>query len=300
MAHASQIPHAQGSWAMDQTTQQVFSTWQIHLIRDALEGYRMFTPDHESGKSPLSWNALRERITVATDVEFGKDDLRQFVEGKKKGSGKFRIPETARMEALVAFLTDPDIAVLSRDDLENSDFLKTQLPLYLTTFLKTAATPQPVMPPTSLIGTFEGTAEIENGIRTMRLTLGAATGSYLVVNEVDHDFYHTKADASEADSNRSQTPRKTARFIGWAVVTPEDNIIFYMKHAASHENHFWKLVVEEFFWQDEPLQSFYLQRFDWPYEIDTAAMVGDEVKEAYFQLSKPRIVYFERSPERVQ
>ena len=60
---------------MDQTTQQVFSTWQIHLIRDALEGYRMFTPDHESGKSPLSWNALRQRITVATDVEFGKDDL---------------------------------------------------------------------------------------------------------------------------------------------------------------------------------------------------------------------------------
>lgn len=284
---------------MDQAAKQTFSHWQIQLIRDALENYRMYEPDHESGKTPLSWNALRERIMEDTDVKFGKDDLRQFVEGKKKGSGKFRIPEAARMEALVTFLTDPDIAVLSRDDLENNDLIKTQFPLYLTTFLKTAATPRPVMPPTSLIGTFEGTTEIENGFRNMRLTLGAATGSYLVVNQVDHDYYKTEFDEAKASNNRSQKPRKKAHFIGWAVVTPEDNIIFYMKHAASHENHFWKLVVEEFFWQDEPLPSFYLQRFDWPYEIDATVMASDEVKEAYFQLCKPRIVHFERSPERV-
>jgi len=285
---------------MDRTAQQAFSHWQIQLIRDALEGYRMFTPDHESGKSPLSWNALRERIAVATDVEFGKDDLRQFVEGKKKGSDKFRVPEVKRMEALAVFLTDPDVAVLSNADLENRDVLETQLPLYLTTFLKTAATPKPILPPTSLIGTFEGNTEIENGRRNMRLTLGAATGSYLVVNEVDQDYYAKGGNEAEVADHRLMKPRKTANFIGWAVVTPEDNIIFYMKHSASRENHFWKLVVEEFFWQDEPLQSFYLQKFDWPYEIDASAITGDEVKEEYFHLCKPRIVHFERKAEGVQ
>ena len=139
MAGASRIPHAQGSWAMDRTAQQTFSHWQIQLIRDALEGYRIFTPDHESGKSPLSWNALRERIAVATDVEFGKDDLRQFVEGKKKGTHDYRVPEIRRPQAISDFLIEEE--QFDWETVKNQETLDTRLPLYASFFLRSSNTP---------------------------------------------------------------------------------------------------------------------------------------------------------------
>lgn len=283
---------------MDQMTQQVFSTWQIHLIRDALEGYRMFTPDHESGKSPLSWNALRERITVATDVEFGKDDLRQFVEGKKKGTHEYRVPEKGRLQAISDFLIEEE--QFDWETVKNQETLDTRLPLYVSYFLRSAKTPDSFKPPTTLLGNYEAVSHRDNTTLVFRLYISAGAGQYFSVRETVLSFYGIDPDVMDKvrKTNDHGVPLKSEqRSSGWGLVTPEDNIIIFQKNVDSKDNHFWKLCIEEFFWMPDPVDSLYLYRYDWPYPIDTRKLSIEDVRGKYFDESSPSVVKFKRMPE---
>lgn len=281
---------------MDQTTKPTFSTWQVHLIREALASYRIFTPDHETGKSPLSWNALRERIAVEMNTDFGKDDLRQFVEGKKKGSGRYRIPEAHKLQLIADFLVAE--GQFDWETLKKQETLDTRLPLHIANFLRSGDTPELFDAPPSLLGTYEAESRTEDEVIAVKLSINEGTGSYFSVQETLFTFdtgVENPFEKLRTSGRNKPEPRNVTRSTGWGIVTPEENILFFQKDIESMENHFWKLGIEEFFWVPKPVESLFLHRFDWPYSISTMKASADEVQRQYFEHCAPRFLHFRRT-----
>lgn len=304
-AHASRIPHVRGSWTMDQAVQQTFSPWQLTVLRDALDGYRMFKPDERTGTPPLSWNTLTNKITAATGVEFGKDDIRQFVEGKKRGHGAFRTPNPKRLNAIYQFAIDPLYNLLSVNDFKRLEDFDRNAPFHLCHFLRTIDTPDLIELPQSLAGRYANTRNSDNGhVVYTSLSLHSGAHGAMIVHQVEFHFDYENLDQypikfqsdGKASFKRKADPIK--HFHGWAVLTPEDNILFFMKEADVFRNHYFKLIVEEPIWSCDQLVDFRLARFSWPYEVDTEDMDEAGIKEEYFRKYSQDIATYSRVGDR--
>jgi len=51
---------------------------------------------------------------------------------------------------------------------------------------------------------------------------------------------------------------------GWCVLTPEDNLLFFLKDNRYGKNHYYHLVSDLEIWTDEPYDNFLLLRYDYP------------------------------------
>ncbi|WP_143071533.1 hypothetical protein [Tranquillimonas rosea] len=268
---------------MSRQTEPEYTHWQILLLRDALEAYRRFTPDEETGRRPLSWNALRERVAVYTDVEFGKDDLRQFVEGKKQGHANFRVPQAHRLRAIFDFLSDENIAILTPEELDQANFVGVHAPLHLARYLVSLSTPDPVAFPRSLVGQYDTIARTDGSVVEKHMQISFDGRGFASVDET-HEFYHVNLPSGELTEGRlkrkislRRRPDARIRHNGWALVTPEDNLLMFMKSADTRENHFWKLAVEHSIWEGEPVTDLLLNKFDWPLFLEKEATTGEAV-----------------------
>lgn len=269
-AGASRIPREGPKKWTAALTEQSFSHWQILLLRDALEAYRRFTVDHETLKRPLSWNALRERIAEYTGVEFGKDDLRQFVEGKKQGHGNFRVPKMDRLRAILRFLTDEDISILTLEEFQKAELVSVHAPLHLSRFLVSLSEPVPIEFPRSLIGQYEAIGSSEGRVLRKHLHVLFEGPGFASVSEI-HEVYNISLPPSTPTSNRLRKmiaararPDARIRHSGWALITPEDNMLAFVKNIDTHENHYWKLAVEHPIWEEGIVTELLLNKFDWP------------------------------------
>lgn len=260
-----------------------FTHWQVLLLRDALEAYRRFTPDEENSRRPMSWNALRERLAVYTDVDFGKDDLRQFVEGKKQGHANFRVPQVHRLRAIFDFLSNEDIAVLTPEELDQAELVGVHAPLHLARYLVSLSTPDPVEFPRSLVGQYDAISRTDGTIVEKHMQISFDGRGFASVDET-HEVYHVNlpsGDLPEARLRRKisskRKPDARIRHNGWALITPEDNLLLFMKSVDTRENHFWKLAVEHPIWEGEPVTGLLLTMFDWPLFLEQEATTRDAV-----------------------
>lgn len=260
-----------------------YSHWQVLLLRDALEAYRRFNADHETGKRPMSWNALREKVWTYTDVDFGKDDLRQFVEGKKLGQGNFRVPQPHRLHAVYRFLTDEHIAMLTPDEFDNAEFIGVQAPLHLSRYLVSLAEPLPIEFPRSLVGQFESIGYTDDRLFQKHLQILFEGPGFASVSET-HEVYNFGVPPVRRDSKHMRRmisgrmkPDARIRHSGWAIMTPEDNMLIFMKNIDTRENHYWKFAVEHPVWEERLVNDLLLNRFDWPLFLDGEATTGKAV-----------------------
>ncbi|WP_366555351.1 hypothetical protein [Aquibaculum sediminis] len=260
-----------------------YTHWQVLLLRDALEAYRRFTADHETGKRPLSWNALREKVWAYTDVDFGKDDLRQFVEGKKQGHGNFRVPQLHRLHAVFRFLTDEHIAMLTPDEFDNAELVGVQAPLHLSRYLVSLSEPVPIEFPRALVGQYESIGCTDDRVLQKHLQILFEGPGFASVSET-HEVYNVVLPSITPDSRRLRrmisrraSPDARIRHGGWAIMTPEDNMLVFVKNIDTRENHYWKFAVEHPVWEEGIVSDLLLNRFDWPLFLDEEATTGEAV-----------------------
>lgn len=304
-ADASRIPHVWGSLIMDQVLQQTFSPWQLTVLRDALDGYRMFKSDDRTGTPPISWSALTNKNTAATGVEFGKDDIRQFVEGKKRGHGAFRTPNPERLSAIYKFTIDPLYSLLSESDFERLGNFDRNAPFHLCHFLRTIDTPDLIELPRSLTGRYSNTRYSDDGhVVYTSLSLQSGAHGAMIVHQVEFHFDYDIFDKfpisflSDGKVFFQKKADPIKHFFGWAVLTPEDNILFFMKEADVFRNHYFKIIIEEPIWSADQLADFRLAKFSWPYELNAGDMDEVGIKEEYLRKYSQDIATYRRVGDR--
>lgn len=261
-----------------------FTHWQILLLRDALEAHRRFTENHETGKRPLSWNALRESVTVFTGVQFGKDDLRQFVEGKKRGHDNFRLPQLHKLHAVFRFLTHEEISVLTPEEFEKAELVDVHAPLHLSRYLVSLAEPVPIEFPRSLVGQYESIGRKDDRVFQKHIQIMFEGPGFASVSET-HDIYNVVVPPNAIGSDRLRRlisargkPDSRIMHTGWAIMTPEDNVLVFVKNIDNRENHYWKFAVEHPIWEEGLITDLLLTRFDWPLFLGDEATTGKAVK----------------------
>lgn len=256
---------------------------RLEKIRAALRAYRAFTRGRSRGS--LTWLELSGDIEAYTNVAMGAEVLRQFVEGvSKKDPARARIPSNQNLQAIVAFLTHPKIDALSAKELEEDDFAW-QACVRLQQFLRQDFDAEPLRPPAALEGAYRAATET-GGARcavTLRLQVRPEDGTILV---------RESGDLYEGEAQRRHKAHREAA--GFAVLTPEDGLLFFLKDLPYGRNHYWVLAAEADFWNDAAPKRLILLRHDYPPELPEQGWPVNDPRAALAARMAANVHVFER------
>lgn len=234
-------------------------------LRAALRAYRAFTRGRSRGS--LTWLELSGDIEAYTNVAMGAEVLRQFVEGvSKRNPSRTRIPSDHNLQAIVAFLTHPQIDALSAKELEEDDFAW-QACVRLSQFLRQDFDAEPVRPPPSLEGSYRAVTETGGASCTMLLRLQVRAEDGTIMVRECADLY---------DGGERKFHKAHREAVGFSVLTPEDSLLLFLKDLPYGRNHYWVLAAEAELWSETPPARLILLRHDYPPELgDTGWPVND-------------------------
>lgn len=248
------------------------SEYQRDRIRDALRAYHMYGND--LGAKKHSWADVREAIheytgvAIGSSAYYGGERLRQFVFGvKKRGEIVYSLPQP--FEAVVEFVTQPDLKLLTWNDLIEvtpSPVAALQLTAYFQEFTD--------MEPTIAVKQLEG-----HYVGIVQRPDHKAIHHLLLSFNAEHSLLEVSESYDVTDGAGEDAPPGTGpdgpEFIsevvniGWAVVTPEDSLIFLMKNLATGRNHTYYAVSDIGAWQRQGVgvSPMYFIRHEYGFEL---------------------------------
>lgn len=237
---------------------------RLEKLRAALRACRAFTRGRGGGG--LTWLELAGDIEAYTGVAMGAEVLRQFVEGvSRKDPARTRTPSDQNLDAIIAFLTHPDIDALSAKELEEDEFAW-QACVRLRQFLRQDFDREAPRPPAGLEGTYRAAAAIEGGtaVTLLRLHVRPEDGTILVRESGD---LYEDGERGPQDKVQSKRHRAHREAVGWSVLTPEDSLLFFLKDLPYGRNHYWVLAAEAALWNGAEPKRLILLRHDYPPEL---------------------------------
>lgn len=259
---------------------------QVQLIRSALAAYRDYTPGQT--RSHMTWPELAGIIEADTGVEFGAEALRRFIDGSQ-------VPQPERLDAIVNFLTQPEVAALDLDELEGNE-ISVRAPRALAQYLMQSFDAEPVAPPATLAGSYRTRLYSDGAAFVVDLTLDIpAGGDLMLATEIAHQFDHADVDRLETTDEREWSTFRKGRRVssGWGVVTPEDNLLLFMKRRY-HQNHYWSRVAEIESLTGETVSRLVLLRQQYPPEVDESAQDDDVLRQAVMHALSQEVGIFRR------
>jgi hypothetical protein len=234
------------------------SDWQLCRVRNALRAYHRYERDHEGRY--YTWRDVREAIAFYTDVEIGTsakngaERLRQFVEGIEDefapGMRNYPSPKPAALEGIVAFLTHEELNLLSEDELE--EYMPGfQAPQRLNEFLRDNSDLliESGLPP--LQGQYVADHADKDGwtIRSLVMQRPSAEGICQVVEVHEHYAATTSRKAfSLKEEGKRGNCLSFSRYGGWAILTPEDSLLLFLKHESNGRNHRYECLDDINLW----------------------------------------------------
>ncbi|MEZ5551522.1 MAG: hypothetical protein R3E82_11575 [Pseudomonadales bacterium] len=233
--------------------------WQLDQLRDALRAYKAYGLT-EHGRD-YSWASVAEAIAEYTEVEVPSERMRQFVEGvnTKGGGRKMPVPSAQRLEAIVAFTTHEELGLLSKKEMERKHRAEVQAPVRLMLYLRhDHASGRKVEPPSAgLAGTYRTAYEAMNANVTLQLSRPSDQGVVEVAETMD-----------VLDANTPARVSKKLRSFGWAIVSPEDMLLAFMKLEPYGQNHIYMSVASD---ADDDggdtIRQLVLMRHDYVFEL---------------------------------
>ena len=259
-----------------------FSDWQLNRLRDALRAYHRYERSHDGAY--FTWNDVSEAIDEYTGVKVPPERLRQFVEGvnSKTGGRKFPVPQKKSIAGIVEFVRHEDINLLSDDELEEFAPHR-QAPLRLLDYLDQEFDTARIVPSEKLEGAYQVRKTIEGELMVRELTLQLASDEGLI-QVVETEEIYEEAAVAEFDEWSPQQRKEQRNSIikhgGWAVLTPEDNLMFFMKKEHNGMNRYYFTMATDLnHWSEEPMTQIVLLFHDFPLEIKgshKAAMVASD------------------------
>lgn len=246
-----------------------YSDWQQKRIRDALRAYHQYGRGSDGER--FNWKDVAEAIDEYAGERVPPERLRQFVEGINTGDGgrKYPVPKGARIEAIVRFVTHEDLNLLSEDELK--EFMpQYQAPLRLLEYLDQAFDTERLLPPDNLQGAWQTRRNDDDGFSFVELTMQRPSEDGLIQVVETEDWYDADA-FSQFDSwssdKRKQERNSRIMHGGWAILTPEDNLLLFMKNESNGRNHYYlTLVSDSGLRSDDPVAQLMLYYHDYPFE----------------------------------
>lgn len=274
-----------------------YSEWQLNRLRDALRAYHAYTPTEELG--PFNWKDVSEAISLATDVTVPPERLRQFVEGNrtKDGTGrKFQSMQPQSLEAIAKFVTDERL--LSPGELEEH-VPPWQAAQRLLEYLDQSFDRQRVLPPAMFEGTYQARRTDERGFAVQELTLQRPSDEGLMQVTKMEEYYPSKAEGAfdgwSFEERRKQRRTRTL-YGGWAIFTPEDNVMAFLKQADTGRNLYqFTLAADKFYEPGAPVEQLILLHHDYPVELERLESSEAEVMRAILHEAAKNVLFFKRS-----
>ena len=256
----------------------ILDDWQTEKVRTALRAHRAYTPGHR--RRSMTWLELVAAIEGRTGVAMSDEVPRQFCQGVnlKENPVRYREPEPENLAAIVTYLADPEINALSKDELDQQAFAY-QVPVRLLDYLRQAFDAEGLAsPPAGLEGRYSAAVAASDTITATVLTLrlDAENGFYRVseTSEIyDHPGEAVLRDWPEQDRRNSFRARKSAE--GWAVLTPEDNFLIFLKDRPYGRNHYWTLAADAGLWSGDPVPRLVLSRHEYPAELADSSAIAE-------------------------
>lgn len=248
-----------------------FSDWQLNRLRDALRAYHRYERSHDGVY--FTWNDVSEAIDEYTGVIVPPERLRQFVEGvnSKTGGRKFPVPKDQSLEGIMKFVTDEDLELLSKDEL-NEYSPGFQAPLRLLEYLSQELDSKCIVPAEKIQGVYSMRKSDREAFIIRELTLQRPTEDGLIQVVETEDFYESTAASQFGERlphDRKEQRKSRVKHGGWAILTPEDNLFFFLKNEAYDKNrYYFTLALNLKHWSDEPITSLILLHHDFPFELE--------------------------------
>ena len=219
---------------------------------------------------------------------------------KKEYPVRYRDPSPQNLEAIVSYLTNPNIDALVAGELDQQRF-SWQVPRRLSEFLSEEIDQAEQAPLMQLEGTYRASLSTDETVTVTRLTLRHDAENGFIRADEASDIYTNPGTGdvlSLTTRQRHKHHRVRTDAAGWAVLTPEDNILFVLKDRAFGFNHYWTLAAEALPWQGAPVARLILQKHDEPTKLDELA-AGDngaqqDIPHALYQHLLGMVFCFER------
>lgn len=275
-----------------------FSDWQLNRLRDALRAYHKFGRDAVDGRH-YNWKDVSEAISLATDVEVPPERLRQFVEGVKTPGGGRRLltMQEDRLEAIAKFATDKDYGLISEAELKEHA-PSWQAAQRLLEYLKQEFDAERILPPATLEGTYRNWRFEPDDFVVRDLTLQRASDDGLIRLMQIEESYDLLSGAQFDDLSPEQ--REKARkgritYGGWAILTPENNLLMFLKKERNGANCYYLTVASER-WHalQAPVNGLALLRHDYPLEADDSEPLEPRKMPAIVETVGNNIALFNR------
>ena len=227
-----------------------YSDWQLSRIRDALRAYKQY--GYTADGMPQSWLYVREAIAAETGYEIGSspkngaERLRQFVEGLyiKKGQHKEHklfTPKDEALDAIAKFVLSPDNPILSEEELKEY-VPEYHAPLRLLEYLDQSTGAERHIPIDKLQGVFQTRSKRGAYFVVKEITLQQPSPQGLVQVVETEDYYQPDFGKSYDTASLARRKREwfsQVKYGGWAVVTPEDNLLLFMKKELNGCNRYY-------------------------------------------------------------
>jgi len=273
-----------------------YSDWQLNRLRDALRAYHDYEPGHGSGS--FNWKDVSEAISLATDVEVAPERLRQFVEGNRSKDGarrKFQSMQPESLDAIVKFLTEEHLLLPAELEEHAPPWHAAQR---LLEYLDQSFDKLRILPPVIFEGTYQARRADERGFAVMELTLQKPSEEGLMQVVKTEEYYPAKAkdefDKWTVEQRREQRRTRTL-FGGWAIFTPEDNIMVFLKQADSGKNMYqFTLAADMSYQPDAAVERLVLLRHDYPVELEDTYRDDPEMLRAILRETEKNILFFRR------
>jgi len=281
---------------------------KMDRLRDALRAYHRYELDAD-GHQYMTWKDVREAIAEYTGFEIGKtakigaERLRQFVEGiedkDNPGRRHYPIPRKESVEAIIAFLSHEEIGLVEPDELDQDD---PGLPAIrqFTGYLDQGCDLKRSIIPDFIAGGYLALLRDHDVYVLVEISFSqfppeynfrpvTETRKYYDVNlaELDHKEYETKL----------QQYLSCQTYRGWVVVSPEDRVMFFMKHDGNGRNHSYYCLNDIDLSFRQGSKHLYMIHSDFPYEVDEKLAEKQRSNKQIKQMLNNEIVTFSKALE---
>lgn len=268
------------------------SEWQLKRLRDCLRAYHSYGTGSE--KTSFNWKDVSEAIDEYTGTIIGPERLRQFVEGINDGQGGRKHPVPKSVEAIWQFVTHDELRLISEEEL--TEFRPShQAGLRLIEYLRQAFDRERVMPPSKLQGTFRGRKNSDSDVLLSELVLEAPSNDGLITIGMTEEYFDLSvSDRLDQWSETERTEMRNSRikYSGWAILTPEDNLFFFVKNERNGRNQYFFTLGSDFDHnEDVPVTQLVLLAHDYPLERDYSNAGGSLIEQATVHAGRNIVLY---------
>jgi hypothetical protein len=276
-----------------------YSDWQLNRLRDALRAYHDYGGKRLSQK--FNWNDVAEAIAEELrlpDPPVAAERLRQFVEGNRSKDGamrKFGTLKPESLEQVIAFVMSAQLLRPAEFEEREPSFQAAQR---LLDFFDPGGTRQHAYTSAVFEGRYRARVIEDRVFREFDLTLHRPSEpAVMEVTNTEEVFDRKLLDQADKwdPQERRDHCRKRTLYKGWAVFTPEGNVMVFLRETDNGKNLHQFTLAADWYAPQTLAERLFLLRHEYPIEMEDGNLSQEQVMHSILQETEKNIVVFRRT-----